>query len=740
MHQKPWIVIIFLASVHFCYHSEAQYDPTRSLFSTFASGCGADGPHTEMALQQMDYIKNLTISMRDQSNCRAIRGALDGVLRSSDLISKVLGRSANSHSENVLQKQTQDLLLAITIEPDATVKAQMTFDLALKKIQLIDLQGQIGHYNEGELIENAGIYRHYVTSLFSALESDKLCIGKNPGQKFAIASQIVSLSSQFLKQPLGIGAYSVSTTLNELVGFIRSYFYNNVYKNMVNNSSAMGASCALESLANTYCQARDAKRIISVQDSLDKKNKKGWLGLLLLERDFIFLNDWIVRIVAGSPASSNVGAQEKQKGELLVVSIRISSQAFAGAIEEAKRLLSRASSDTEKVSIRRSLIDNIVSLMGRSAVMSGGGVSLGGGGGPYASLFSFDVSCGKKHYLTTGEFKISRNQQGQCLQYTDAQIPSLAEIDARRKIAYLKALVSVSNEASLYRENNKTAVITRSDFGVPGGLNIVEIMGKIEDYLQNLEEEFRVQIRKKIPPLTLKSIRLLRMKTEVVVDTLKSNKPGEEQLIILSDLLAPQQDVSYFQKSLRTIVTWDIWYRIRHGLIKQEIGTILKLALTDTVNTLNNRGLLDTLSLTRDIQLSQELSIINIKWMANLFQKPILKRLKKLQIDSEKYKNVALKENLAFACLQLALVPHYELAIEKRRWFKNKHLNHIRKICLGKKVIFQNELAGIKEELSFEHMTRLPFEQRLCRLYDFKRKTRVLNISKFGMKDIEINE
>lgn len=719
-----------------------SYDPTEDIFRSFANGCSSVGDYTRMALAQSQTLQQIIESMKNQPACRSLQGALAGVASITDLTAQTFNNTNQDFKKSQLEGEISRLVVAYGQESDAVSQRSYADAIAKKRMELFALEERIKSKSKSTALESAGIYQHYATAAINQLQNDSECFGANSNGKAAVASHLISLSSRWLSFPLGLAAFTIGNTLNSVLAFVTNKRFVDLKNNLRNSTVGIGTLCAIESITKTYCSARDAETVLRAQDTLKTSDKEGdsasWRGLIVLERDLSYFDEWILRAIAGAPANNSEGAGTKIKGDLLISNYYMIETTFQALISQARSRLLGAS-DSEKIIIIRGLISDLADSMSEVASVGGGRSGSLDQRSPFYPAFLGDLTCGRKHYLITGEKVAPQTNNLRCPEYPDAKIPKFEDVVIRIDSLKKETFQLISREANFYRENNPKSVLALAEGGNGMGPNVKEALKITLDYLNGLKpNENYPETRANIEDLTKTLKEALKIFDKKIAEF--AEKDAEfDKLSALVDKLAPKRDGSYLRNALRTIVRWDIRDRMFNKMTTPDVNTILELSVTDAVDTIKNGNMVSTAGVQADIGQAQELSKVNLETLGTLLEKPIVDRLVALSntlVEDEKgFKDVpkvlapkvldgipsAMQFNLAKSCVQLLALPNTVLRkLDKK----------ISAICKDQRIIHYVNGKPSDLKILFEAVSAKSQRDRYCQWYDYDRKVQLLNLSK----------
>jgi len=722
------------------------YDPTDDLIGAFGAQCRSIDQYTMQALSQSTALMNIVESMKNDTSCDSIRTALMNSQNAGQQVASLLAPKVASDTSAETDRQLGQLLAAYQAETDTTLKSDMATNLASLQVQSIMLKGGAESQRRQLLYSGMGQLATYNDNLFSALNAGTECLQKRPGLVLQIAAQALSMSSNFVSMPLSPAVLGAGLIIDHLVTYLKNYKFQKVLTHINNARIGIAVGCAMESIASTYCEARDAENLISSYRPIkgtDPLATADWAGYRILNRDMGQFTSWVERIAAGSPATNTAQTDAKSQGDLLDAGLRIAKQRLPSVVQTGKvKLANLTSTDPTQLKalqiiVLRGVIKDLISGISAFVLSSNSSYSSSSSSGlisfsPFYNLFLFDLVCGPQTYLYEGTLvaqPAALIQQGSCSKtYLDTEVPAIKDIEARVKNLLVQASASVASEVRLYRENDPFDVLAKSELEGPALGSAQTIIQRMLDYLNGLEGQYP----NLIPPDTHDMIE--DTKTRLGNSSVKLAKVGlqeggkQDLVAAIRDQLAPEQDEFYIANRFRDVVNWELSQKVKNGTLESVISNIIQLSTSDQVGALDTTGSVDLDHMQQtDIPTAQSLTIGNLESVDAIFGGTLNDHFESLEKEFKKLNAASLSRSITLLCMQATVLPD---------GLKSKMA--LARYCQGRKMVSnitaprsQARLAnGPPIELSFDDVMSKPFDERVCKYYDFQRKSRLASLKK----------
>lgn len=712
----------------------AEYDPTNDLFYAFGSRCQGNGSINALSHQDAQSIKQMTITIRDDVDCKGIASALDDIDQLN--ISQLLKSNEASLDVESLSMQASDLEKAIAFEssnqsPDLNYVDELKSELIKTKVLLAKSKKNPATENTQRRYETIQNFQKYSTNLFSQLKISDRCLTKRPNLAAQVGAQILGLSSTLTSGLVGSLLLSSGSLVDNFISFFREKSLGRKIKNINNMRLGEAVACSYEGLAYTYCQARDIETIIkfnSKQNLPPTSQNEKWLdGVGLIGQDSRAYMDWITKVDAGSAAGTVGRALDKKEAFQKQNELRLIKTDVEGLLATLKRSVSLASN---KVQATKAALNALAAKFSAAPGYNQDGSPKEG---LFSSLFSQDKSCGSLIYFySKGKDRVKKASTPSisCEDYVNQNYTVLPDIN-NEVSGLIDALVAetteeVNNNLSQVNESNPQLILSKLDSKNSNGRSARQFLISSSNYLSSLLND-KTSISKnknqhdlidKTKKQIDKTIEIIE-KSEIPVDPAQPNGPQKtfeptEKLALISTELVPQGDTFAIPKSLEEIISQDIDDKLSKGLIDENLSALMQFSSSNSLGELVKYYIgLDPAR--AQASKAKQLSKVNLSSMGSLFGENFQTYLEKLSREASTDEDA--KDSLALACLQSLAVP------ESPRMGKSD----VSKFCKGSK--YKSIYEGSKISLSYDDLVDKDYAVRTCAVYDFYRTSFV-----FGQK------
>jgi hypothetical protein len=719
-----WVFLFFLLSSN---SAQANYDPTTDLWSMFGSKCTSlAGSEVEKALDQSKGLQSIVQSLKDDDACRGISQALQS-LEGFGGSRHYAGHLIEIQTER-LRAQNHDLETAIELESsnpnsDPDLIQELKSELFRKRVELVTQKSARAEDFELMRRESFKNFEIYSRHLLSQIASSQTCITNHPNLIAQIGAQLVAMSSNFVSGTAGSVLYATGSIIDSFVQFLSDMNFVREFRALKQSRLAIGANCALESLAAQYCESRDIKLLIEKNASIrmdtkgiqNKRTKDSWMGVDLLANKLSAFLRWSVRLVAGSKASTAGQAQEKKIGRQLEADYYNLGTDLDADIARTERVLSRNNAN---------IIDELHILVRNLSQTAQTRIFTNDSNrpGPLFSAFLEDPFCGPATYFYTSGQKRAcpRDNEGEncrvCIERVH-QITAPPGLDTLKTTAE-SLLAEASNyvflESSLVNEDNHQLVLSQYVSRSTNQFSAQDFLNQASTYLEYLLEE---SVFSGTP--TEKTIQLAKSRVDTVIHTVANpTEKASDDVVTISKAITPGGDFFFFAKEFREIVKQDLDLKIQNGDLDENLEAILNFSNSDSIGKqIQYYFGLD--SLKSQALAAQRLTRDNMGVISRLFEENLLQAIQ--DIANQRFHGshediLDQDDELSLICIRSLLLPN------------SPYLGgmDLRNICENR--VYYSVYRGHMIRYNDYSKPGTSFSQRACLLYDYYRKSRLIEM------------
>lgn len=732
--------------------AKVSYDPTNDLVTAYCSG--SVGEHSRSALIQAEALKDTVERIKEDTACRDVYaismnlysnliklGSMYEENKSSqefkvnrlyDEMEKERSTLIDAHIASFMQAHpgasSQDLAQErLNFTPSSTLLTALETNYSQAKVSLISssiAQDNPTQYSEqADRLDKIAAIKSGVENLFGALKTSTEC-SKNYGNLLSqMGAQVLGTAGSIYSGIVGAALLAGSVFISGTSDLITHIKYNTKINELSNTRLQFALGCSIEGIAKTYCEARDTQTILRniVETDGPRSSLNVFKGIDLLTKQIVPYNKWVQRIVAGSNPSNTTQAQERINAFNLRNQLEVFKQSLEGSINETANTINNLSGSADELLNKKNTLT--ISLMTK---LSGIINPYNGGENAYSAAFANDMACGHIVYLySLGKSRIKENLANgtseSCGDYVRRAFPTT--FTNPPALSILRSLIDVLNvEATNYAtlklnqvlEENPRLVMALYDSQDPRTLSTPR------DFLEGTAV-YLSKFRQELPSSSTKLLRLMDKTMAQINDALniiEGDVPEDLQISRLGILLAPNQLTLSVNNALREIVKQDIDMKLKSGNLAQEdLRFLLKTTPTNGVD-LFTKYYLNLQMAQDDAAMAKNMTKKNLEVFGSLFADTYLKNLTELKKEWDRNHSEDVRRQIGLNCLEALLVPD-ESSMHQNKLFSQKG-KRLDKVCA--EALYLSSNPNQVADLSYAKLKEQSFENRVCRIYDFKRK------------------
>lgn len=733
-------------------HAKSSYDPTNDLITAYCAG--SVGEHSRTALIQAEALKDTIARIKDDSACRDVYAISMNLYNNLIKLGTMYEEKKSSQEFKVnrlydeMEKERAQLIDAhmlaytnahpgaasselaqerIAYTPSSTLLSALENNYTQAKVSLISsniTKDDPEQYSEQiERLDRIAAIKSGVENLFGALKTSTEC-SKNYGNLLSqMGAQVLGIAGSLYSGIVGAAMLAGSVFISGTSDLIAHIKYNSKINDLNNTRLQFALGCSLEGIAKTFCEARDTQTIlrnlntpVSVRSDLNV-----FKGVSLLTKEILPYNKWVQRIVAGSNPSNTIQAQERNNAFNLRNQLEIFKQILEGSINETANTINNLSGSADDILNKKNTFT--LALMSKLIAIIN---PYNGGENAYGASFANDMPCGHIVYIySLGRSRIKDNSSSianeSCNDYARRIYPDT--FNNPPSLDILRGLIDVVNsEATNYAtlklnqvlEENPRLVMALYDSADPKTLSTPR------DFLEGAAL-YLSKFRGELGTNNIKLLRLLdktMMQINEALTIINTDISEDLQISRLGILLAPNQITLSVNNALREIVKQDIDFKLKSGTIgPEDFQFLLKVTPTNGVD-LFTKYYLNLQKVEDDAAFAKNMTKKNLESFGSLFAEIYLKNINDLKKEWERNHSGDVRRQLGLNCLEALLVPD-ESTLHQNK-FLSQRGKKLDKVCSD--AIYPSSNPGQVPDLSYADLKAMSFEERVCRIYDFKRK------------------
>ncbi len=302
----------------------------------FTGPCSSQGAWTQDALTQTNRLREITIQLRDDPNCKALGESLDRsfVQIQGDLDNMHKGLNGNDVNATYLRKEIQALREADLNNPNLQPIIYSNMLTKLFKFALIKSgtnefnsvnPSQLTDQQRSELISSFGDRMNRVASrgfsifnqVIDSLPANQACLMKSNATGQLLSASVSMLGALASSGEDALGSQT-ARSIAKLSSVMRSLDFAGVLKKLNQQEFMASIQCIMETTSDSFCSARDSRILYAqmkeqqgIRNANIEEQKKSPVpsqikfenplyGFYVLTHFSPLITDWLFRIQIGS--------------------------------------------------------------------------------------------------------------------------------------------------------------------------------------------------------------------------------------------------------------------------------------------------------------------------------------------------------------------------------------------------------------------------------------------------------
>ncbi len=290
---------------------------------SFGGACASLGSWSQAALTQTQTIIQVVETLKDDPNCKGIESIIPKIRMAQEELDGAPGESQRTDRIESIPTEVSALRNFAVSSPE--LKDDVLSLLASRTMEGASLAAEAGPGVAGAGLAAAGpagaiaagvsqlqakVRRASLTGIemlnqaLAVLPSFDRCLVGRPSQGLAMLGAAVKVSAAFASSEDGV-ASKIGDTIANLVTMLRNRKFTKVLANLDETQFWMSLSCLMETTAQSYCAARDARTVLNYgMSQLQNSGAPGTEGnplegYYVLTRDIPSVSEWLQKIQFG---------------------------------------------------------------------------------------------------------------------------------------------------------------------------------------------------------------------------------------------------------------------------------------------------------------------------------------------------------------------------------------------------------------------------------------------------------
>ncbi len=327
--------------------SFAEEVPGQQLLSYFSANCRTQGEWTRSALADSTALIEALRGISNDPDCKSVAGAMSQLNLLNQQLSNL--EKVNETQVKLAEYEAQEQQLLIQLAGTTNPSDLSTLNTNLRQLQ-VQRAGLVAR--DRAQTELAGPSKadalisvvQLANSTFAQVSGNQRCLQKNPSLLNTATSIMAAVGSATaaVNPAIGLGLTAGASFLGATVEGVRNAYTARAIRKIADNSIAVeGYKCALETMAERWCQMRDAESFLlfkAQQRQNPRLNSGLGVAIRLNDREAPVLLEWLNKIRSGVTPTTTADA-ERQTAVFRRETFVRSQEAFGlGFIEENRKI------------------------------------------------------------------------------------------------------------------------------------------------------------------------------------------------------------------------------------------------------------------------------------------------------------------------------------------------------------------------------------------------------------------
>lgn len=314
-------LVLFAMILGISVNSNAQDQAAQTLLAYFSGSCKTSAHWTQAAIADSNALIKTLTAMANDPDCAGASGAISQLNNLASQLTTLEKLNETKNAISVYNAEEQELLIQLTktTDPDALYDINENLrELQIKRARLLS-KDKIGESLSGEdKVTILAQVAQSANSSFAQITANQKCVDKNPTLlKSATAIMAGVGSAATLVNPaIGLTMTAGSTFAKVAMDGIRNHRYARTIRNISDSTVTFEAySCALESMADRWCQMQDAESFLNFK----ARNRRTEIGnqdfakaISLNDREIPVILDWLNKVRNGVSPRTTADAQRRR--------------------------------------------------------------------------------------------------------------------------------------------------------------------------------------------------------------------------------------------------------------------------------------------------------------------------------------------------------------------------------------------------------------------------------------------
>ncbi len=343
----------------------AEDIPGQQLLSYFSANCRTQGEWTRSALADSTALIEALRGISNDPDCKSVAGAMAQLSLLNQQLANI--ERVNDTQVKLAEYEAQEQELLIQLSGTTDPSDLRTVNANLRELQVLRAglvardraQSELAGPSKAEALISVV---QLANSTFSQVSGNQRCLQKNPTLLNTATSIVAAVGSATaaVNPAIGLGLTAGASFLGATVEGVRNAYSARAIRKIADNSIAVeGYKCALETMAERWCQMRDAESFLlfkAEQRQHPSLNSGLGVAIRLNDREAPVLLEWLNKIRSGVTPTTTADAERQTAVFRRETFVRAQEAYGLGFIEENRKIYNAYTNLDERWAFLRSVI------------------------------------------------------------------------------------------------------------------------------------------------------------------------------------------------------------------------------------------------------------------------------------------------------------------------------------------------------------------------------------------------
>jgi hypothetical protein len=343
--------------------------PGKALLSYFAGSCKTSSHWTQAAMADSEALVKSLNAMITDPDCASASGAISHLNSLSSQLAILDKLNDSKNTVATINAEEQELLIQLTMTTDSAVIADINStlrQLQVNRAKILNGDKSAENLSGSDKVTVLGQIAQSANTSFQQITANQKCLNKHPSLLVSATSIVAGVGAAVTLVNPAIGlTMTAGATFTKVAidGIQKSNHARKIRKISDSTVTFEAYSCALESMADRWCQMKDAESFLKFK----AENRRSTFGnndlaqaITLNDREIPVILDWLNKVRNGVTPRTTADAGRRETVLTRELIVRAKSDYGQSLIEQNRKTYdSLASKPEDQWSFLRTIISSL---------------------------------------------------------------------------------------------------------------------------------------------------------------------------------------------------------------------------------------------------------------------------------------------------------------------------------------------------------------------------------------------